>query len=203
LVAEASKCCWSQSVGLYGATIRIAEREPGGKLHLFWTDAAGKQRKRSLGHRDRRLAINQAEALVDSSGCKARPLPRSPQSDRLSLVEGIRLAFDPATGMYPTATKHSREGRRLAERGAEILGEALDWSELTPAKVQYLVRVLARQSKDGRGFRAAEYMCDVLYATANWLRGEELIPDRAAKPRQNWKTRLKEERESITVLPYA
>jgi hypothetical protein len=41
-------------------------------------------------------------------------------------------------------------------------------------------------------------MCDVLYATANWLRGEELIPDRAAKPRQNWKTRLKEEWESIT-----
>jgi hypothetical protein len=60
--------------------------------------------------------------------------------NRIGLVwwKELRLAFDPATGMYPTATKHSREGRRLAERGAEILGEALDWSELTPAKVQLL-----------------------------------------------------------------
>lgn len=198
LVSLASKCCWSQSVGSYGVTIRVAERQPGGKLHLFWTDGSGKQRKRSLGHRDRQLAINQAEAFVENSRCKARPLPHSPQSGCLSLVEGIRLAFDPATGMYPTITKHAREGRRLAERGAEILGEKLDWSELTPAKVQFLVRVLARQSKDGRGLRAAEYMCDVLYASANWLRGEELIPDRAAKPRPNWKTRLKEEWESIT-----
>jgi hypothetical protein len=68
---------------------------------------------------------------------------------------------------------------------AAILGESLTWSELTPGKIQYLVCVLARSSVDGRGARTAEYMCDMLYITANWLRQEELIPESAALPKRN------------------
>jgi hypothetical protein len=64
--------------------------------------------------------------------------------------------------------------------------------------VQYLVRVLARQSKDGRGARTAEYMCDMLYTVASWLRQEELIPDAAALPKRNWKVRLKQEWQTLT-----
>jgi len=46
--------------------------------------------------------------------------------------------------------------------------------------------------------RTAEYMCDVLYSIANWLREEGLIPERAAMPRKNWKARLREEWETLT-----
>lgn len=72
------------------------------------------------------------------------------------------------------------------------------WIELTPGKIQYLVRVLARQSQQGRGARTAEYMCGMLYGIANWLRQEELIPETAALPKRNWKVRLKQEWQALT-----
>ena len=36
--SKTAKKCWSESFGVYGATIRIAEREPGGVLYLLWLD---------------------------------------------------------------------------------------------------------------------------------------------------------------------
>lgn len=52
--AKAGKKCWSESFGVYGAKIRIAERQPGGVLYLLWLDNQGKQQKRSLGMQDRK-----------------------------------------------------------------------------------------------------------------------------------------------------
>jgi len=208
----AAKKCWSESFGVRGAKIRIAEREPGGVLYLLWLDKHGKQQKRSLGHRDRKLGKKQAlelanllaqapssgkTQLIANSVGPAAPAAVDPD-EPLTLAKGIALAFDPVRGMYPTETKHSRESRKLAERGASILGNDLQWSELTPGKVQYLVRVLARKSKDGRGARTAEYMCDMLYGVANWLREEGLIPEAAALPKRNWKVKLKQEWQALT-----
>src|SRR5687768_14197434 len=62
--SKTAKKCWSESFGFYGATIRIAEREPGGVLYLLWLDKRGKQQKRSLGHRDRREGKRQALAAA-------------------------------------------------------------------------------------------------------------------------------------------
>src|SRR5687768_16363968 len=59
-----AKKCWSESLGVYGATVRVAEREPGGVLYLLWLDKRGKQQKRSLGHRDRREGKRQALAAA-------------------------------------------------------------------------------------------------------------------------------------------
>jgi integrase len=60
------------------------------------------------------------------------------------------------------------------------------------------VRLLAQQSRDGRGASAAEKTCVILYAVASWLRQEELIPDTAALPKPRWKAKLKEEWRSAT-----
>lgn len=195
-MATKEKKCWAESFGFYGSTIRIAEREPGGVLYLFWVDNSGTQRKRSLGHRDRARGKKQAKELARQIG--QQPAETEEERGPLTLSQGIALAFDPSRGMYPTETRHSREARKLAERGAKILGEELPWTELTPGKIQYLVRVLAKGSKDGRGARTAEYMCDMLYGVANWLRQEELIPESAATPKRNWKVRLKQEWQAIT-----
>ena len=62
----AAKKCWSESFGLYGATIRVAEREPGGVLYLLWLDKEGKQQKRSPGHRDRKQGRKQALELANA-----------------------------------------------------------------------------------------------------------------------------------------
>jgi hypothetical protein len=190
-----SRKCWSKSVGGYGSTIRVAERKRGGILYLFWIDNMGKQRKRSLRHRDRKRAIKQAQeyasmlAVDESVEVRSKPL---------TLVEGIARAFDPLEGMYPAQTRYTVEARRLADRAAGILGEQLLWEEFTPGKLQSLVRVLARSSEDGEGARTAEYMCDVLYIVAGWLRDEGFIPPTAALPKRRWKARMKEEWQAIT-----
>lgn len=204
---KVEKKCWSESFGVYGATIRVSERDPGGVLYLLWVDKEGKQRKRTLGHRDRKLgrkqALELANGMAKGLAQVTAPIP-APEPEReaapepLTLAQGIANAFDLDSGMYPKETKHSREARRLAERGAEILGPELRWAELTPGKVQYLVRVLARHSEQGRGARTAEYMCDMLYGVANWLRQEELIPETAALPKRNWKVKLKQEWQTLT-----
>jgi integrase len=220
MMPKTAKKCWSESFGVYGSMIRVAEREPGGVLYLLWVDNSGKQRKRSLGHRDRKLGKRQALELASRMAgepveerepevepvAPSEPPVQEPVSaaeptsgvEPLTLGRGIALAFDPLRGMYPTETKHTRESRKLAERGAAILGTDLRWLDLTPGKVQYLVRVLARQSKDGRGARSAEYTCDMLYTVASWLRQEGLIPDSAALPKKNWKTKLKQEWQALT-----
>ena len=64
--SKTAKKCWSESFGVYGATIRIAEREPGGVLYLLWLDKKGKQQKRSLGHRDRREGKREALAAASA-----------------------------------------------------------------------------------------------------------------------------------------
>lgn len=196
MMATKEKQCWAESFGLYGSTFRIAEREPGGVLYLFWVDNTGKQRKRSLGHRDRARGKKHARELARQVG--QQPAEVEQNQLPLTLDRGIEHAFDPVRGMYPTETRHAREARKLAERGAKILGEDLTWAELTPGKIQYLVRVLAKRSRDGRGARTAEYMCDMLYGVSNWLRQEEMIPEAAAWPKRNWKVRLKQEWQAIT-----
>lgn len=70
-MSKTEKKCWSESFGFYGSKIRIAEREPGGVLCLLWIDKEGKQRKRSLGHRDRKQGKKQALELCEPHGREA------------------------------------------------------------------------------------------------------------------------------------
>jgi integrase len=190
---KAAKKCWSESFGVYGAKIRIAEREPGGVLYLLWLDNQGKQQKRSLGHRDRRLGRKQALELAGAIAAPAGGAKPEKPAEPLTLAEGVARAFDPMRGAYPAATKHARDAKKYAEKAVALLGRRLTWAELTPGTMLYLVRLLAQQSRDGRGASAAEKTCVILYAVASWLRQEELIPDTAALPKPRWKAKLKEE----------
>jgi integrase len=110
----------------------------------------------------------------------------------------VRRAFEPLHGMYATETRHAVESRRLVERALAILGEQTTWSEMTPGRVRVLPRILAQDSRNGEGLRTALYMCDMLYAVANWLRGEELISESTAVPSPRWKKRVKAEWQRIT-----
>src|SRR3982750_3980939 len=96
-----AKKCWSESLGVYGATVRVAEREPGGVLYLLWLDKRGKQQKRSLGHRDRRegkrQALGASTALMEASAAVRGAVIAAPQererkqdADRtLTLAQGV------------------------------------------------------------------------------------------------------------------
>lgn len=195
------KKCRSESFGVYGSTIRLAERAPGGRLYLLWLDNSGKQRKRSLGHADWRFGTKQALELA--SQLTDRTLP-GVEVGPLTLGEGISRAFDPVRGMYAVETKHVKQATTLAKRAAKLLGEHRTWPEVTPGMMQYLTRMLAQQSMrrgDGKGATSAERTCVVLYAVAAWLRQERLIPETAALPKRGWKGKLREEWRSITGRP--
>lgn len=200
------KKTWSASYGWYGSTLRVAEQTPGGVLYLFWIDNSGKQRKRSLRHRDRKRGQRDAMALAGKLGAPESSATRlesevpaaendGPQPLRLS--EGLRRAFDVSDGMYPTETQFTREATRLADRAVVLLKDPF-WTELTPRKVRSLTRAIARRSVQGEGARTAEYMCEIIYGVAGWLRDEEMIPGDAARPGRQWKQKLKTEWEAIT-----
>jgi len=208
---KAARKCWAESLGVYGATVRVAERDPGGVLYLLWLDKRGKQQKRSLGHRDRRegkrQALAAATAMMEASAAGRGVVIAAPQQQErkqqdaaapLTLAQGIAQMFDPQRGAYATVTDHVRQAKRYAEAAAEILGPRLTWEDFTPGEMMYLVRHLAQQSRDGSGATAAEKTCVILYAIASWLRQEELIPDTAAVPKPRWKVRLREEWRALT-----
>lgn len=201
---EIKKRCWSQSFGDYGAKVRLAERTPAGMLYVLWVDHAGKQRKLSLGHRDRLKGREEVRAIAEQLRRRRDQLrglaaPRAVES--LTLRDGVDLALRPSNateGLYGEDSRHVRESIRLLDRAMEILDEDLPWIDLTPRKVDGLVRTLAIRSERGRGFRTAEYMVDMLYTVAAWLRDEGVISDRAAVPRRNWKARMRKEWERMT-----
>jgi integrase len=205
-----AKKCWSESFGVYGATVRIAEREPGGVLYLLWLDKRGKQQKRSLGHRDRRegkrQALAAATAMTEASAAVRGIVIAAPQQQErkaeaagpLTLAQGVERVFDPLKGAYPTVTTHVRAAKRKAEAAVKILDKRLTWEEFTPGVMMYLVRMMAQQSRDGGGCVAAEKTCVILYAVASWLRQEGLIPDTAAIQKKGWKVKLREEWRALT-----
>ena len=210
---KAAKKCWSESLGVYGATVRVAEREPGGVLYLLSLDKHGKQQKRSLGHRDRRegkrqalaaaTAIMEARAAVHGAAIAATPQQQQERKQQdaaapLTLAQGVARIFDPQRGAYATVTEHVKQAKRYAEAAVQVLGPRLTWEDFTPGEMMFLVRRMAQQSRDGSGAMAAEKTCVVLYAIASWLREEGLIPRTAALPRPRWKVRLREEWRALT-----
>lgn len=140
--AKADKKCWSESFGVYGATIRIAEREPGGVLYLLWLDKKGKQQKRSLGHRDRREGKREALAAT-SAMMQANAAVRGvviinpqPQPEKqtkqdapapLTLAQGVERMFDPLKGAYATVNDHVRQAKRYTEAAVVLLDQDLTW----------------------------------------------------------------------------
>src|SRR4051794_6590294 len=98
--------CWSQSVGVYGSKVRVAERAAGGALYLLWVDRHGRQQKRSLAHSDRRRGKEAALAFAnrladDREGTEAEKLT-------------VAMLFDiyERHGLHGRTERHRREVRR-------------------------------------------------------------------------------------------
>ena len=85
-MSKTEKKCWSESFGVYGSTTRVSEREPGGILYLLWVDKTGKQRKRSLGHRDRRRGKKEALALANQLANARASMVSAPEAEPLTLA---------------------------------------------------------------------------------------------------------------------
>ena len=127
------KKCWSESVGFYGSTIRVAEREPGGILYLLWIDNSGKQRKRSLGHRDRKQGKKQAMELSHRLASYAE----AEQVEQLTMERLVHLYLK--EGLHGRTEKHRREAERKLWMVGRFLGLERSVDSLSRSDVDRLI----------------------------------------------------------------
>src|SRR5881628_2479709 len=83
--------CWSKSIGERGARVRLYEDHPGGPLFRS-VYIKGKEKRKSLGHRDQELAITQAYELLHSLRTNQQALDQ----ETLTIGMAAQLYLEPS-----------------------------------------------------------------------------------------------------------
>jgi integrase len=125
--------CYSRSFGGYGSKVRVAELVPYGTLYLLWVEPSKGQRKRSLGHTDRKQG--QAEALALANQLAQHR--DAPDSSRLTLSKLFENCLK--NGMHGRTLRHRRELERKLQRWTDFLGAARVVETLSPSDVDRFV----------------------------------------------------------------
>ena len=132
--------CWSKSIGERGARVRLYEDRLGGPLFRS-VYVKGKEKRKSLGHRDKELAIRQAYELLHSLLSNRQAL------DQETLTIGM------AVQLYLESPQHlskkpltQRCDRRELERVVAFLGASRDVASLSESDVRRFT--IARRQGD-------------------------------------------------------
>lgn len=125
--------CWSQSVGVYGSKVRVAERTPGGTLYLLWVDKERRQQKRSLGHTDRKRGKEEALAFA------TRLAEDRDAVEAEAITIGSLFDIYERHGLHGRSEGHRKEQRRKLAMWREFLGPARSVESLSPADVDRFV----------------------------------------------------------------
>ncbi len=132
--------CWSKSIGERGARVRLYEDHPGGPLFRS-VYVNGKEKRKSLGHRDKELAITQAYELLHSLRTNQQAL------DQETLTIGM------AAQLYLESPQHlskkpltQRCDKRELERVVAFLGASRDVASLSESDVRRFT--MARRQGD-------------------------------------------------------
>ncbi len=166
------KKCWSKSVGEWGHKVRVFEPKLGSPISIsVFNKATGKEDRRSLGHRDKTLAIRQAYELV------AERLAEGKAIDRREITLGMLKS------MYIRSPSH--EAKKLAtqcqdarnlERLVGFLGPSRPVAGLSESDVQRYVAARRKGdeillgTKPGKGVRDRTIQADLvtLRTALNW-----------------------------------
>ncbi len=92
--------CWSASEGAYGCKVRVYEIYPGSNLYRSVGIGSGEEDRKSLGHKDRKLARSDAKALAGSLQALEGPMRQD------SITLGLLLA------RYLHSKAHAAKGER-------------------------------------------------------------------------------------------
>lgn len=128
-MSKAKKKMWSQSLGPYGAKVRVAELTPGGRLYLLWVDGSLRQRKRSLGHRDRLRGKREAMEL------SSRLLNFKDSHEGGQLTVGRLIHLYLKEGLHGTSKQYRAEVERKLQRWSAFLTPERAVETLSPADV--------------------------------------------------------------------
>jgi len=130
--------CWSKSIGERGARVRLYEDRAGVSRSVF---VNGKEKRKSLGHRDKELAIRQAYELLHSLLSNQQAL------DQETLTIGM------AAQLYLESPQHlskkpltQRCDKRELERVVAFLGASRDVASLSESDVRRFT--MARRQGD-------------------------------------------------------
>ena len=197
---------WEKSVGWLPHKVTVYEREDrGGELYLRWRSSGNWKRKslrRSLRTARGRIDADvQKWALDQASAQYAKLVAGLPDQERaasalpLTLGETERRIIDLHTGKYPADTPHRREVQRALKEAVSVWGASTPWAEIRKADMRKLWRGrITTLLADGEtGARGAEITASRVFAVAQWLRDEEIIPPQSCVPWKKWKQELKDD----------
>lgn len=165
--------CWSRTLGTQrGARVRVYEREPGGRLQAsIWLPGSGESR-RSLGHRDKALAVQQAREVLQLHRRKGKL--GKPSSLALGILFGRYLA----EGKYlpDGSLKTEPYLQHIAAAGKNLIsyfGEGFSIAELTPDRLQVYVRLRREGVITGHRVRtnAIQRELTILKGALHWAQG--------------------------------
>jgi integrase len=148
---------WSYMAGEEPHSVYVFERYAGSVLHIqAWNPVTKSRRKRSLGHKDRVAAMEEAEAeakkLREGSAPRAAP----------ATVGSVLAAYVAHRTPKKVATTQS-EDRRRAELWAKVLGSDRRVLTLGPAEWEHFKDLRSSGAIDARGNRVPEEGKRVLF----------------------------------------
>ena len=161
---------WSRSVGVQrGTRARVFERYPGSALYVSVWLAGGGESRRSLGHRDRRRAVQEVEALL--------ALDR----ETAGREESVHLTLGDLFRQYTTDGKYLPDGSlkteaylqhiiKTGENLAKHFGTEYTVSDLTPDRIGEYVRLRREGAITGNKVRtnAIQRELMMLKGALNW-----------------------------------
>jgi integrase len=172
--------CWSKSVGERGAKVRLYEDRPGGPLFRS-VYVNGKEVRKSLGHRDKELAIRQAYELLHSLLANEQALDH--ETLTIGMLAQLYLESPQHLSKKP---RTQRADQRCLERVIAFLGSTRDVATLSESDVRRYT--LARRKGDptlkgvtpGRPVRdrAVELDLVMLMTALNWATRERTTAGR-------------------------
>jgi integrase len=163
---------WSRSLGTQGeARVRVYERHPGSKLYMsVWLPGHG-ERRTSLGHRDKRRAVREAEAILALRVYEGTGVP----------AHQARLTLGVLFRRYVTEGKYHPDGslktevylRHVARTGEHLgshFGSDFPVEDLTPDRIREYVRLRREGAISGHPAGASTIQRDLgmLKAALNW-----------------------------------
>ena len=166
--------CWSKSIGERGYRVRIYEARPGGTI-MRSVYINRKEARKSLGHRDKQLAIQQAYELLRSLFANE------------TAIEDESLTAGLLKDLYVESPKHlskkdrtQREDAKKLERVVAFLGATRNAESISASDVERYT--MARRQGDGSllgvvpdrqvNDRTIEADLVVLHAALHWATRE-------------------------------
>ena len=153
---------WSRSVGApHSARVRVYERKPGGALYVaVWVPRRGVSR-RTLGHTDRKRALQQAGelALLRAAGevDERKPVTLGALCERY-----LREMSHARDGSLKTEG-YRRDCARRAKHLLRFFGPNTEVRLLTPDRMQGYVQARRAGEVSGRAVRTRSVQCDLVF----------------------------------------